>query len=284
MAAKFLGQFLLEQGLIDRQQLLDALDAQRASNPLLGELAVAAGMLDPGQAQRINERQRREDRRFGDIARDMELLTAPQVDALLARQKAGRKLFGEILIEQGALTRDALDTALKAHGADRDEAMEALHAEVAAHPSGAVMDNAIGTCTRLFPRLLKTQCQFSSLVAAPADAEVCEVVAHVRIHAQPQLLVAVATDRGTAANICDAFLSLPAGSGDEALAQDALGELVNVLMGYVVKDALADDAGYHASPPAFDVPASQLLASEPGAIAVKMTSQLGSFVLLVAVG
>ena len=34
MAAKFFGQFLLEQGLINRQQLLAALEAQHASNPL----------------------------------------------------------------------------------------------------------------------------------------------------------------------------------------------------------------------------------------------------------
>ena len=41
MAAKFLGQFLLERGTLTPAQLLAALDAQRASNPLLGELAIA---------------------------------------------------------------------------------------------------------------------------------------------------------------------------------------------------------------------------------------------------
>ena len=46
MAAKFLGQFLLERGLIDRQQLLGSLMAQRKSNPALVELAHAVGMLD----------------------------------------------------------------------------------------------------------------------------------------------------------------------------------------------------------------------------------------------
>ena len=40
MAAKFLGQFLLERGTLTPAQLLAALDAQRASNPLLGELAI----------------------------------------------------------------------------------------------------------------------------------------------------------------------------------------------------------------------------------------------------
>ena len=40
MAAKLLGQFLLERGVISAAQLLAAIEAQRATNPLLGELAL----------------------------------------------------------------------------------------------------------------------------------------------------------------------------------------------------------------------------------------------------
>ena len=47
MAAKFLGQFLLERGTLTPAQLLAALDAQRASNPLLGELAIHHGIIPP---------------------------------------------------------------------------------------------------------------------------------------------------------------------------------------------------------------------------------------------
>ena len=93
MAAKFLGQFLLERGTLTPAQLLAALDAQRASNPLLGELAIHHGMLDALQARRINERQRAEDRRFGDIALEMGWLSEGQLDVLLAAQKKGRKLL-----------------------------------------------------------------------------------------------------------------------------------------------------------------------------------------------
>lgn len=282
MAAKFLGQFLFEQGLINRQQLLDALDAQRASNPLLGELAQVHGMLDAAQAAYINERQRVEDRRFGDIAQSAGLLTTAQVDALLEQQRLGRKMFGEILVEQGALSPDQLAEALHQHRHDRDDAFKALETGLADHPAGAVMDNAIDTCTRLFPRLLKTQCQFSHLAASTTEIFGHGVVAHVRIHAQRPLLVALACEPPTATRIGSAFLSIPQVECDAALAADALGELVNVLMGYVVKDALPGDSEYRAQPPQFDVPIDVLLANEPKAIAVCMTSQLGSFVMLVA--
>lgn len=281
MAAKFLGQYLLEEGLIDRQQLLDALDAQRASNPVLGELAVAAGMLDAEQAERINARQRSQDRRFGDLALEMGLLGAEQVAELLERQRKGRRLFGEILVEQGALTVAQLETALRSHEHERADADRALELGVAAHPAGTVLAGAINTCTRLFPRLLRSHCRFSSLVEAPEGLDGCSLTAQVRVQAERPLRLAVACDDATAARIAGAFLSMPEEECDQALAEDALGELVNVLVGYVTRDALPEDADYRASPPDLGEPASELLA-RADTLAVSMNSQVGRFVLLVA--
>jgi hypothetical protein len=281
MAAKFLGQFLFEQGLINRQQLLDALEAQRASNPVLGELARQRGMLDAAQAAYINERQRAEDKRFGDIALESGLLSAAQVESLLEQQRQGRKLFGEILIEQGALDRERLEQALALHQAGRDEATSSLALGLVRHPAGDVMTSAIATCTRLFPRLLRSQSHFSQLLQDPADLEPFHASAHVRIAAQRPLLVAVACAPATAAGLAAAFLSIPADECDPDLAQDALGELVNVLMGYIAKDALPEDAEYRPEPPRFGTPLQQLLQDEPNALAVSMSSQLGDFAILV---
>jgi hypothetical protein len=281
MAAKFLGQFLLEAGLIDRQQLLDALEAQRASNPMLGELAVAAGMLDAAQAARINEHQRRQDARFGDIAQAMGLLTAAQVSELLARQQAGRRMFGEILIEQGAITRKQLDAALQAQRHDRDEAVQALAAGVAAHRLGAVADAAIGTCAKLFPRLLHTPCQFSQLLEAADGLAGFDMSAHVHIETDRCVRVGLACDAATAHKLAAAFLSIDRSEVDDALARDALGEMANVLMGYVVKDILPDDSDYRAWPPDFGVPASTLARGDD-AMAVIMATQHGPLALIIA--
>lgn len=281
MAAKFLGQYLLEAGLIDRQQLLDALEAQRASCPRLGELAQASGMLDAAQAERINERQRRQDARFGDIAQDMGLLGAAQVGELLARQQAGRRLFGEILVEQGALTREQLDAALQAQKHERDEAVQSLAASVAAHPLGAVADAAIDTCSKLFPRILRTACQFSQLLDSADGLAGFDTVAHVRIDTDRSLRLGLACNAGTARRLAAAFLSIDRNEVDNALARDALGEMGNVLMGYVIKDILPDDGEYRAWPPDFSVPADALARGE-GAMAVVMTTEHGPVALIIA--
>ena len=281
MAAKFLGQFLLEAGLIDRQQLLDALEAQRASNPMLGELAVAAGMLDAAQAERINEHQRRQDARFGDIAQALGLLNATQVGELVGRQQAGRRMFGEILVEQGSLTRGQLDVALQAQRHDRDEAIQALAAGVAAHPLGAVADAAIDTCAKLFPRLLHTPCQFSQLLQGSDGLAGFDMSAHVRIETDRTVRVGLACDAATARKLAAAFLSIDRDEVDNALARDALGEMANVLMGYVVKDILPDDSDYRAWPPDFGVPA-EVLAHGGNAMAVLMTTRHGPLALIIA--
>ncbi|TZF91554.1 chemotaxis protein CheX [Cognatilysobacter lacus] len=277
-AAKFFGQFLLEKGVIDAPQLLRALEIQRMSNPALGEIACGRGMLTAHQAQAINERQRREDKRFGDIAQSMGLLTADEVGQLLDEQKSRRKLFGEILVEQGYVERHRLDDELRLHSADRDEAARSLDAIVATHQFGRRVGNAIATCNKLFPRLLRTQCQFSSVIDPLAPPHV-DAAALVRVAADRPLVIGMACDGATMHAMAQAFLSIPPEACDEELARDALGELVNMLMGYVVKDSLAEDANYTASPPDFETPLSGL--DSELHVLVTMTSQLGPFILVV---
>lgn len=279
MAAKFLGQFLLERGTITSPQLLAALDAQRASNPLLGELAVHHGMLSEAQARRINERQRAEDRRFGDIAQDMGLLDGAQLDVLLAAQKSARKLFGEILVEQGTLTRDQLEVELAAHRQDLDEANHALALGIAGHPLGETVTSAIRVCNRLFPRLLGSQCQAAGIADAAALAA-CDVTAHVRIDAAQPILIGLGCSRSTLQAMACALLSITPEQCDDELAVDALGELVNVLMGYVVRDTLPDDASYRAHPPTTTLSAADVVATG-ATLALSMNTQHGGFVLIV---
>ncbi|NUS39954.1 MAG: chemotaxis protein CheX [Lysobacter sp.] len=279
-AAKFFGQFLLERGVIDASQLLRALDLQRASNPMLGEIAQAEGLITIAQARMINERQRREDRRFGDIAQELHLLTAAQVDDLVEQQKRRRRLFGEILVEEGMLDRATLETELAAHQADRAEALSSLARHLDGHPLQVLADGSIATCAKLFLRILKTQAQFSSLAAPRGLEEGHPLCAYVQVDAARPLGVALACDAATATAFTCAFLSLPPSACDEALARDALGELANVLMGYVVKDALPEDMAYRPKPPTFLRAASEL-AAQPRTVAMAMTSQLGPFALLV---
>ncbi|TWH05993.1 MULTISPECIES: chemotaxis protein CheX [Pseudoxanthomonas] len=279
MAVKFLGQFLLERGLITPQQLLAATEAQRASNPLLGELAVRQGLLTEAQARRINERQRAEDRRFGDIAIELGLLDAREVEALLSAQKAGRKLFGQVLVEQGVLDAETLEQALAEHHAEQQAGNEELAGALAGHRLGALAQEATELCVRLFPRMLGTQCQPVGLVDDALPTATWPYTAHVRISGERSLRVGLSCDRATLQALACAFLRMPSEQCDSELAVDALGEIVNVLMGYVVRNTLPDDADYRATPPDFSRTAASLV--DEGALALQLNSPLGQLLLLV---
>jgi hypothetical protein len=281
MAAKFLGQFLLERGVIDAPQLLAAIEAQRASNPLLGELALRQGLLDEVQARRIQQRQRVEDRRFGDIALDMGVLDQAQLATLLDAQKAGRKLLGQVLLEQGTIDAARLEAELEVHRADQERARHALDSELAGHPVGGLANSAIGICARLFPRMLGSQC-LPAEALSPEDLDGWPCVAHVRVHGDHPLGIGLACDLSTARALACALLGIEPARCDDALAVDALGEMVNVLMGYVVRDVMPDgDASYRALPPDTSATAATLVADRWRSLAVGMGSQLGAFVLLV---
>lgn len=281
MAAKFLGQFLLERGLITAPQLLAAIETQRASNPLLGELAVRKGWLDAAQARRIQQRQRVEDRRFGDIALEMGALDQDRLDALLEAQKASRKMIGQVLVEQGVLDARQLDAEVAVHRADQARARHALESVVAEHPVGDIAGHAIELCARMFPRMLGSQC-LPAEVLAPGALAALPCVAHVRIEGDRPFGIGLASDLAGARALACALLGITAGECDDALALDALGEMVNVLMGYLVRDVIGDDdITYRALPPDFPASAAARAVDPTRSLAIGLDSQLGTFALLV---
>lgn len=280
MAVKFLGQYLLEQGLLSREQLLQALDEQRRCSPMLGELAVEAGLLDARQAQTINDRQRQEDKRFGDIATELGLLDSAQVEQLLALQKSRRRLFGEILIEHRMLTPAQLDQALSEQAAERASAEKGYQHALSGHPLEREMALAIDTANKQFSRFLKSRSQFSSVLTA-AGGNPDWLSACIEVEASRRLLIGISADAATTRNIACAFMRIKPERCDDELARDALGELLNVVMGYVIRDTLADDEGYMPSPPDFELGLGALAGKARSPIAVAMTSELGDFELLV---
>ena len=110
---KFFGEWLVEKGVITREQLLDALDEQKRTNLKLGEHAVRLGYLTPQQVDKIRELQRKEDLQFGEAAVKLGYLTPQQVKELLRIQKSSHKLLGDILVEKGFITRDELQKYIK---------------------------------------------------------------------------------------------------------------------------------------------------------------------------
>ena len=119
MSVKFFGQFLLERGIIGRQALLEAIQAQEAQNLRLGEYAVHQGYLTSAQAAAVNRVQLTEDKRFGEIAVDLGLISGDQLRELLTLQQNDYLRLGEALEALGKVDAPILTRELEAFRDDQ---------------------------------------------------------------------------------------------------------------------------------------------------------------------
>jgi len=102
----FIGQFLLQEGVITQEQLDQALAHQRKSNRRLGEIAVERGLIEILDAERVCAEQSFRDLPFGELAVEMGLMSREDLDDLLFVQTVHTARLGEVLLELGIIDKD----------------------------------------------------------------------------------------------------------------------------------------------------------------------------------
>ncbi|MDD2900146.1 MAG: chemotaxis protein CheX [Desulfuromonadaceae bacterium] len=119
MAVKFFGQFLVEQGIVTGEALLNAITLQDKTNLKIGEMAVSMGLITPTDVQRAHNAQMSKDKKLGDLLVEMEFLSPDQLEDIIIRQKNTHLYIGEALVQVGSLTKESLQTHLDAFKADQ---------------------------------------------------------------------------------------------------------------------------------------------------------------------
>ncbi len=108
------GDYLIEKGIVSKEDLNTALKFQTEKSLRLGALAVEDGLLTEQQLSVILDRQREVEAAglFGEIAINMKLLNKEQVSNLLEKQKEYDKITGQILVLSGALSKKEKENEL----------------------------------------------------------------------------------------------------------------------------------------------------------------------------
>lgn len=131
MFSQYFGHYLLNKGLINTEQLKDALALQSETHVKLGVLSVNAGYMTPSQVDEVHEKQKQVDKRFGEIAIEFGYLTDAQLDQLLSGQKQNHLILGQALVDLGVLNIDQFSTALNNYKKEHslsDEQFDAIKA------------------------------------------------------------------------------------------------------------------------------------------------------------
>lgn len=131
MFSQYFGHYLLNKGLINTEQLKDALALQAETHVKLGVLSVNEGYMTPSQVEEVHEKQKQIDKRFGEIAIELGFLTEEQLDQLLSGQKQNHLILGQALVDLGVLNIDQFSTAINNYKKEHslsDEQFDAIKA------------------------------------------------------------------------------------------------------------------------------------------------------------
>lgn len=117
MSSMFFGHYLLENGIIDREALLDAIERQRKTNRSLPDIAVEDGLLDQAKADQIHAVFRLSNSSHEDLCLSEGRLSRSDVEKLAQKQSAQWLRIGAALVKGGHLTDEALAAHLDAFNA-----------------------------------------------------------------------------------------------------------------------------------------------------------------------
>jgi hypothetical protein len=108
------GTFLVQKGLATPEQVLEALNRQKARQRPIGAVAIERNLLTREQVFETLNQQVHRRKRFGELVVELGLghLTDQDIEHLLAVQKEERPALGSILVEMGVLDFEAMTNAL----------------------------------------------------------------------------------------------------------------------------------------------------------------------------
>ncbi|OGF68176.1 MAG: hypothetical protein A2Y62_05275 [Candidatus Fischerbacteria bacterium RBG_13_37_8] len=113
MGIKFFGQYLLEKGVITKQQLLEAVAFQEQQNIKFGVYAMRKGYISKEQLESVLKEQKNSDMKFGEIAVKLRFLSDDQVLEIITKQQNDHIYLGTALVMKGFMRKEALEKELK---------------------------------------------------------------------------------------------------------------------------------------------------------------------------
>ncbi len=259
MAVRFFGQWLVERGLVRPDQLLTALDLQKATNRELHVFGVEARIITQKQADEIAQEHQRTDRRFGDIVEEMGLLNEEQVQRLIQRQNGARLFLGEILVQQGLLPFHEVAAELEAF----HESIAPVEAEklftLETLPEREYFNAYLEACINIFQRIAERPLRLSATepkLIPPQDHTVMQVIDSGR-----GSYLALSMPAAELRLIAERMIGTPFNIVNQ-VALEAGKELLNLIMGNVAGWLSTEGEIYNPRPP--QVVADLSTVNDPG--------------------
>jgi hypothetical protein len=240
MGVKFFGQYLIERGEVEAEQVRAALDLMGSENRSIGELAVEGRLISKADADKVNAEQRHRDMPFGELAAEMGLLNEEQIDNLVQLQWRTRLRIGQALVRLGHLGKVRLEELLISY----EEEQAPHRIENLALPAGlegnALAPFVLDVFSNLMMRVARiaTRVGNGEPIVEPPDLPIQIAVS---VNSESGLLICLVGDEEFSRQVAAKTSGLDPGCLDTEMLFDGVGEFLNVLAGNAV--ALAEQNG-----------------------------------------
>ncbi|MCP4677442.1 MAG: hypothetical protein GY854_18395 [Deltaproteobacteria bacterium] len=126
----FFGLYLLDEGIVDQEQIHQAVLLTEKENRKIGELALDAKYISKKEIDKIRIEQRLKRKLFGETAVELGFLTDAQVIGLIAKQASLNTSMGDALLELSFITKEQLQESLKTYKRKQRETVDSLKQQV----------------------------------------------------------------------------------------------------------------------------------------------------------
>ncbi len=242
----FLGQFLVEKGVVDEGQLAEALQLMEETNQFIGEIAVSNGLLPIEEADGISDGQRGRDLYYGEIAVEKGCLSSDQVRELLALQQSSHIRIGEALVQLGHLTEERLAEALSCY--QREQAAGRTDSDVADRLADRWL---VKWMVEYFPKLVLRIARIPAKVGNAVlwrKEGAFDHQAAIAIGGSEPLVVGLGSSRGQARDVTEGMFHTKEDELHRELMDDTVMEVLNIMGGNVIgpaaKEGISVDLGF----------------------------------------
>jgi len=252
MGIKFFGQYLIERGEVNSEQVRAALGLMDAENRSIGELAVEGRLISKADADKINAEQRHRDMPFGELAGEMGLLSEEQIDNLVQLQWRTRLRVGQALVRLGHLGNARLEELLISY----EEEQAPYRIENLALPAGLEGNALAPFVLDLFPNLLMRIARIATRVGsgAPiAEPPGLPIQVSVSVRGDSNLLICLVGDEAFSRHLAAKASGLDPKNLDMEMLLDGVGEFLNVLAGNAMAMAERNGIPTELEPPQTEI-------------------------------
>lgn len=163
MDISFFGDFLFHRGLIDTEQLNNAVDHQLKQNKSIGQIALEEKLLTEDQILKIKQIQKLEDKKFGEIAVENKILFPEQLDVILEKQKKINIFFGDALSRLGYMDAQKIDELAREFEELQKNKKSHIYTELAFCDREHILDDSVETFKNMFYRGFQEYIKFKKI-------------------------------------------------------------------------------------------------------------------------